>query len=331
MFRFLGVVVIALALAFPARADVFRPAYLQLREVDASTYDVLWKTPALNESTALAVRPTFPEGSEWITPAHGSFANGSTAQRWRMRVQGGLAGKAITFAGMNATTDILVRVERRDGTVQLGRVLPMGPSFTVTASPGTLEVARTYTVLGIGHILSGADHLLFVLALLILVNKAGRLVATVTAFTIAHSITLAAVTLGWLAMPGPPVEAAIALSIVVVAGEIIHGRQGKPRLSHRAPWIIAFAFGLLHGLGFAGALAEVGLPQLAIPMALLFFNVGVEVGQLLFIGAVLAGTFFAGAASRRWRWQSPHWSWRVPPYAIGGVASFWVFERMTAF
>jgi hydrogenase/urease accessory protein HupE len=330
--RLLAIFAATLALVLPAGADVFRPAYLQLREVDANTYDVLWKTPALDESTMLGLRPSFPAGSESVTPAQSSFAAGSAAQRWRMRVNGGLAGRSITFPGMRGmTTDVLVRIERSDGTVQLGRVLPANPSFAVTASPGMLEVARTYTVLGVEHILSGADHLLFVLALLILVTKVRRLVATVTAFTIAHSLTLAAATLGWLAVPGPPVEAAIALSIVFVAAEIIHGRQGRAGLSERAPWIIAFAFGLLHGLGFASALAEVGLPPLSIPAALLFFNLGVEAGQLLFIGAVLAALFLWRAACRHWRWQLPQWSWRVPPYAIGGLASFWLFERLSAF
>ena len=177
--------------------------------------------------------------------------------------------------------DVLVRLERADGSVQLGRVLPFDPRFVVTASPGAYEVAQTYTVLGIEHILAGFDHLLFVLALVILVKGVRRLIATVTAFTVAHSLTLVAATLGWLHVSGPPVEAAIALSIVFVAGEIIRARQCKPGLTQRYPWVVAFTFGLLHGLGFAGALVEVGLPQLSIPVALLFFNVGVEIGQLM--------------------------------------------------
>lgn len=164
------------------------------------------------------------------------------------------------------------------------------------------------------------------LALLILVQGTRRLVLTITAFTVAHSITLAAATVGLVRVPGAPVEACIALSIVFVATEIVHGRNGQPGLTARRPWIVAFAFGLLHGFGFAGALYEIGLPQSDVPLALLFFNLGVEIGQLLFIGAVLA----AIAAVRRWSWaRLPAWAWRIPPYAIGSVASFWLIQRLS--
>jgi hydrogenase/urease accessory protein HupE len=224
-----------------------------------------------------------------------------------------------------------VRVERSDGTAQVARVLPLTPRFVVTDSPGAFEVAQTYTVLGIEHILMGVDHLLFVLALLILVQGTRRLIATITAFTLAHSLTLFAATLGWLNVPGPPVESVIALSIVFVAGETVHARQGRPGLTQQYPWIVAFTFGLLHGLGFAGALAEVGLPPLSIPMALLFFNVGVEIGQLIFIAAVLAVIGAGRRIGRSLRLSPLGWLWRVPPYAIGGMASFWVVQRVAAF
>lgn len=212
----------------------------------------------------------------------------------------------------------------------MARVLP-GAGFVFSASPGRFEVARTYTVLGIEHILMGVDHLLFVLALLLLVDSRRRLLVTITAFTVAHSITLALASLGVLSVPGPPVEASIALSIVFVASEIIHARQGRPGLTQRYPWVVAFTFGLLHGLGFAGALAEVGLPPLSVPTALLFFNVGVEIGQLLFIAAVLAFIWLSRQAVRRLGLPSVNGLWRVVPYAIGGVASYWLFERIAAF
>ena len=323
---------LGMGMALPAAADEFRPAYLQLRQLDASTYEVLWKLPALDESTTLKLRPQFPPGTQAITPLRSSYAAGTAVQRWRVQVDGGLAGKAIEFPNLAASRiDVLVRVERSDGTAQVGRVLPLTPRFVVTASPGALEVAQTYTVLGIEHILTGFDHLLFVLALLILVQGTRRLIATITAFTLAHSLTLFAATLGWLNMPGPPVEAVIALSIVFVAGEIVHARQGRPGLTQRRPWIVAFSFGLLHGLGFAGALAEVGLPPLSIPTALLFFNVGVEIGQLIFIALVLALVVIGRHLVARLQWQAPGWWWRVPPYAIGGIASFWVVQRLAAF
>jgi hydrogenase/urease accessory protein HupE len=315
-----------------ALADEFRPAYLQLTQLSADRYDVLWKLPALDEATTLRVHPQFPDGTRELTPVRSSYAAGTAVQRWRIEVTGGLAGKAIEFSGLPATRlDVLVRVQRADGTVQLGRVLRLEPHFTVTASPGSFEVVRTYTVLGIEHILTGFDHLLFVLALVILVKGLRRLIATITAFTLAHSLSLVAATLGWVHVPGPPVEASIALSIVFVAGEIIHTRDGRPGLTQRYPWVVAFTFGLLHGLGFASALAEVGLPQRAIPVALFFFNVGVEIGQLLFIAAVFTVTAAARRITRRIRVPQLPWLWRVPPYAIGGIASYWVLERISAF
>jgi len=321
-----------LAAALPAVADEFRPAYLQLRQVDATAYDVLWKVPALDETTTLGVVPIFPAEARALNPMHSSYSAGTVVQRWRVDVEGGLAGKSIEFPGLSAVRiDVLVRLERADGSVQLGRVLPLEPRFAVTASPGAFEVLQTYTVLGIEHILGGFDHLLFVLALLILVKGVRRLVATVTAFTAAHSLTLVAATLGWVHVPGPPVEAAIALSIVFAAAEIVRSRQGMQGLAERFPWIVAFTFGLLHGLGFASALSEVGLPQTAVAVALLFFNVGVEIGQLLFIAFVFAVIALARQATRRFTLPRPAWAWRVPPYAIGGVAACWALQRIAAF
>jgi len=192
-------------------------------------------------------------------------------------------------------------------------------------------VVRTYLLLGVEHILSGFDHLLFVLALLLLVTGARRLIATVTAFTLAHSLTLAGATLGFVNMPGPPIEATIALSIMFVASEILHSRRGRQGLTEQYPWVVAFTFGLLHGFGFAGALAQIGLPQASIPIALLFFNVGVEVGQLLFIASVFAAIALARQVTRRIDLPQPAWAWAVPPYAIGAIAASWVIQRIVAF
>ena len=321
-----------LAAAGPTAADVFRPAYLQLSQIDATRYEVLWKVPAINQDITLRLRPDFPAGTTVLTPPTSRSTEGAVVLRWEIEVAGGLDGKAVIFPELpTARVDVLVRLARADGTVQLARVLPVDPRFIVTASPGTFEVVRTYTVLGIEHILTGFDHLLFVLALLILVDGVRRLVATITAFTVAHSMTLALASLGLLRLPGPPVEASIALSIVFVASEIIHARQGRPGLTQRYPWVVAFTFGLLHGLGFASALAEVGLPPLSIPAALLFFNVGVEIGQLMFIAAVFAAIAAARWIARGSRLPLPDWLWRVAPYAIGGTASYWVFERVAAF
>jgi hydrogenase/urease accessory protein HupE len=324
--------VVGVIAAPPATADEFKPAYLELKQTGAETFDVLWKVPALDESTTLAIKPVFPAGATDTAPRMASFASGASVQRWSMRMPGGMVGKAVEFPGLARTrVDVLVRLVRSDGTTQLARILPGERRFVVSASPGQFEVVRTYTVLGIEHILTGFDHLLFVLALVLLVKDRRRLLLTITAFTVAHSITLALASLGVLKVPGPPVEASIALSIVFVAGEIIHARQGRPGLTQRYPWVVAFTFGLLHGLGFASALAQVGLPPLSIPTALLFFNVGVEIGQLLFIAAVLTVMWIARRLMQRARLPAFPGLWRVAPYVIGGMASYWLFDRIAAF
>jgi hydrogenase/urease accessory protein HupE len=330
----LPLVVVALLLTaiVPARADEFKPGYLQLTQLDRETYDVLWKVPAIDESTTLKAKPQFPDGTEALTEVRSTFSRGVTVQRWRIRVPDGLDGQAILFSQLSETRiDVLARLVRLDGTVQLERILPVSPSFVGKPSPGPLEVVTTYTVLGIEHILSGFDHLLFVLALVLLVQGTRRLLVTITAFTAAHSLTLAGATLGWLQVPGPPIEASIALSIVFVASEIVHARQGRYSVTQHYPWVVAFTFGLLHGFGFAGALAQVGLPQSAIPIALLFFNIGVEIGQLLFVGAVLGVMAVVWRAGHRFQLSQPAWTWRIAPYAIGALASFWLVERIAAF
>jgi hydrogenase/urease accessory protein HupE len=326
------VVALLIAATFPGRADEFKPAYLQLTQLDQDTYDVLWKIPAIDESTTLKVKPQFPDGTEALMKVRSTFSRGVTVERWRIRVPHGLDGQAVTFSQLSETRiDVLARLVRLDGSVQLERILPVSPRFVVKPSPGPLEVVQTYTVLGIEHILTGFDHLLFVLALVLLVRGTRRLLFTITAFTVAHSLTLAGATLGWVHVPGPPVEASIALSIVFVASEIVHTRQGRYSVTQHYPWVVAFTFGLLHGFGFAGALAEVGLPQSSIPIALLFFNVGVEIGQLLFVGAVLTVIAVGWRAAQRLRVSQPAWLWRIAPYAIGALASFWLVERVAAF
>ena len=315
-----------------AFAHEVRPAYLELRQAAPESYDVLWKVPGLGDNLRLGLYVELPAGCTKATEPRATMINNAYTERWTVKCAGGLTGGTIHIAGLASTfTDVLARLERLDGTTQIARLTPSAASFVVEAAPRALEVARTYTVLGVEHILTGIDHLLFVLALLILVEGTRRLIATVTAFTVAHSLTLAGATLGFVHVPGPPIEAAIALSIVFVATEIIHSRQGRIGLTERFPWIVAFTFGLLHGFGFASALNAVGLPQTAIPVALLFFNVGVEVGQLLFIAAVFVVIALARQVIRRVGVVPPAWAWHVPPYAIGSVAMFWVIQRMAAY
>ena len=321
-----------------ASAHEVRPAYLELRQTRADTYDVLWKVPARGDNMRLGIYVELPSGTTNVTTPRTLFANDASTERWSIKRPGGLTGEDIHITGLAATmTDVLVRIENLNGSTQVTRVTPSSPSFVVAAAPSALEVTRTYLVLGVEHILFGVDHLLFVLALLILVKGWRKLVGTITAFTVAHSITLAAATLGFVHVPSKPVEATIALSIVFVACEIVHRRQGRSGLTEMWPWVIAFSFGLLHGLGFASALREVGLPQNAIPLALVFFNVGVELGQLLFIGVVMAIVAVAVyAAKRSSQWNvAPQsafaWCENVSAYAIGTVAAFWLIERTLSF
>ena len=310
-----------------AQADVFRPAYLELRETGTDRYDVTWKVPVRGDMR-LGVKVVFPPATVQLSPPQGQFTESAYIEGWTISRPGGFAGQTLSIDGIaSGVTDVIVRIEHIDGTSQVEQLLPQRPRFTVKANTSTAGVALSYLVLGVEHILGGVDHLLFVLALLLIVRGGKRIFITITAFTLAHSITLVAATLGWVHVPGPPVEAMIALSIVFVAAEIVRGLRGAPGLTARAPWLVAFSFGLLHGLGFAGALAEVGLPQRAIPTALLTFNVGVEIGQLIFVAAALA----AAALLRRAPIRRLSWMPYAAPYAIGGVAMFWVIERIGAF
>ncbi|HNP34845.1 MAG TPA: HupE/UreJ family protein [Woeseiaceae bacterium] len=326
--KFTALLLLACIASAAANADVFQPAYLELRELGRDNYAVLWKVPAQGESMRLSAYVRFPPATETIGEVRTTYGAGAWSERWKIHYPGGLIGQTIEIEG-NAVgvTDVIARVERLDGSSQVERLPFEKPAFTVQASAGKGAVAWSYLVLGVEHILAGIDHLLFVLALLLVVHGTRRIVLTITAFTLAHSLTLVAATLGWVHVPGPPVEAIIALSIVFVASEVIHGLQGRPGLTARAPWVVAFSFGLLHGLGFAGALAEVGLPQVAIPIALLTFNIGVELGQLIFVVAVLLlRTIFARILSGRE--NSMQW---LAAYAIGSVAAFWTIERVASF
>jgi hypothetical protein len=325
--------VLTLLFAFSsAQAHEIRPAYLELKETAPGQFSVVWRTPVMS-GMRLPVLLKLPDDVRNLRdPIVQELTDSLVERRWIQVGPHGLAGKRIEFPGLQLTiTDVLVRFETLDGTKGATIVRPSQPWFESDAVPSKLRVAGAYLRLGIEHILGGIDHLLFILALMILVKGTRRLIATVTAFTVAHSITLAGATLGFVHVPQKPVEACIALSIVFVATEIVHARQGWQGWTERWPWIVAFAFGLLHGFGFAGALREVGLPQTAIPVALLFFNVGVEIGQLLFIAAILGVMGLARWLVRRAAILQPTWAWRIAPYSIGGVAAFWMVQRIAAF
>lgn len=323
-----GSLLFLLVFSSAAAAHEVRPAYLELRQTGPETYDVFWKVPGRGENLRLGLYVELPGACTNLTPPRGSMINNAFSERWTAKCAGGLIGSTIHIAGLNATaTDVLVRLERLDGTTQVSRITPSAPSLVVKAEAGVLEVTRTYITLGVEHILTGIDHLLFVLALLIITRGGWKLVKTVSAFTLSHSITLSAATLGFVHVPQRPVEAAIALSIVFVAVEVVRLHRGLETFTARAPWLVALTFGLMHGLGFAGGLSEAGLPQGHIPTALLFFSVGVESGHFLFIGTVLSLI----ALTRRIHISFPRWAELVPPYAIGSVAMFWLIQRTLSF
>jgi len=321
-------VVLGILLAGKVYAHELRPAYLQLHQTGPDTYDVLWKVPAVGDTMRLSLYVELPQACSNLKESHGLFADNAYTQQWSVECRGGLAGSTVRIAGLTATlTDVLVRVERLDGSSQVTRVMSSSPSFVVEAMPRRFEVARTYLVLGIEHILTGVDHLLFVSGLLLLVTGTRRLLLTVSAFTLSHTVTLTLATLGFVHVPPAPVEAVIALSILFVALEVLRKHSNPTGLAQRKPWLVAFSFGLLHGLGFAGGLSAAGLPTAHIPLALGFFSAGVEVGHFSFVGSAL----LIIASLRRSLSQFAPWSWRIAPYAIGGCASFWLISRLAAF
>ncbi len=327
-FRFSVLLAIALSVASVAGAFAHeaRPAFLSITETAANKFDVLWRTPLLS-GMRLPVALKFPDSTRNVTePSSREFAD-SLVERRLIEVPEGLAGQRIQFLGLQATiTDVLVRVQTLDGALSTTLVRPSQPWVEIAVSRGPMAIAGAYLAHGVEHILLGFDHLLFVLALVLIVRSTRVLLITVTAFTLAHSITLSLATLGLVKLPGPPVEAVIALSILLLACEIIRSQRGQESLTARWPWVVAFTFGLLHGFGFAGALTEIGLPPGDVPLALFAFNLGVELGQLAFIGAVLGVLALA-------RWLKlpailERRALSAATYAIGALAAFWFIERL---
>ena len=308
-----------------------QPGFLELRLIEKDIYAVLWKKPA-QRGKPMAISAVLPENCDQATARETIWDGSAFLARWTTTCPGGMEGGKIGIEGLDQTsTDVLVRFDFSDGTAESRRLTAGDSSFIIPTIPDNFEVVRTYLLLGIKHILTGIDHLSFVLALLILVAGVGRLIKTVTAFTLAHSITLVAATLGIVKIPGPPIEATIALSIMFVASEIMHSRAGNPGITEKYPWLVAFIFGLLHGLGFAGALSEIGLPHSSIPTALLFFNVGVEIGQLFFIGCVFLIIVLGKILMHHLKIVVTKWVTVVPTYVIGSAAAFWTLQRLVSF
>lgn len=309
----------------PAWSHEVRPALLQITERPNNHYDLLWKQPSLGPM-AVRLVPHISGGLLEGAPSAIETAPNFQIHVWRNLPAGsqGLEGRTLQIEGLEQTiTNVLVSITLANGESVQHILHPQNPSLTFHLHKTGVAVP-VYVMLGLEHILTGIDHLGFVLGLLLLVRQRRMLIKTVTAFTGAHSITLAATTLHVIAVRPSVIEALVALSILFVAVELVHSYRGENGLTVRYPWVIAFTFGLLHGSAFAGALAAIGLPPHAIPLSLLLFNVGVELGQLLFIAVVLS----IGWALSKWPKQLPAWTRWVPPYAIGSFSAFWFLERL---
>jgi HupE / UreJ protein len=319
-------ILLLLVASHSLQAHESRPAYLEINETAAGRYDVLWRTPVY-AGVRLPITLSFPVDVRNVTENKSQELSDCLIERRVIEVQGGLAGKRIDFVGLQATiTDVLVRVQNLDGTHWTSLIHPSQPWFELTAPKGRLAVAATFVVQGIRHISLGADHLLFVLGLLLIVKKRWMLFKTITAFTVAHSITLGIATLGFANAPVIPLNAAIALSILFLGPEIVRSWNAETSFTIRNPWVVAFAFGLLHGFGFAGALSDAGLPGNELPLALLGFNIGVEIGQIGFVGLVLLLERSFHVLEVRW----PVWVTRVPGYTVGSLGAYWTIARTIA-
>jgi hydrogenase/urease accessory protein HupE len=326
MRRFVRALAATLALCCTGAAwtHEVRPGFLELTQSAEDNYTFLWKKPSGGE-VELQIAPVVPPSCKLVIPGAQQLSPGAVIVRGTLACPGGIAGKTIAIAGLEATiTDVLVRVNHADGRLESHLLRPTSASVTLGANTsGLAERALGYVQLGVQHILLGVDHLLFVLALMLIVADRWVLLKTLTAFTVAHSITLALATLGYASAPLLPLNAAIALSILFLGPEIVRAWRGGTSFTIRHPWVVAFAFGLLHGFGFASGLTSMGLPKDEIPLALLLFNVGVELGQLAFVLLVVL-------LVRAFRILQLHWPLavqRMPGYLVGTLGAFWTIQR----
>ncbi len=307
----------------PAPAHESRPGYLELKETSPGTYALLWKRPTGGE-VELDLAPVLPDGCRLATPDRQQMTPGAVLLRGTLACDGGLSGKTLRIAGLDTTTtDVLVRIQHADGRLESRLLRPEAPAVTLGAATGRAERALAYLTLGVQHILLGVDHLLFVLGLLLIVSDRWALVKTITSFTVAHSLTLAIATLGYASAPVAPLNAAIALSILFLAPEVVRARRGGTSFTIRHPWVVAFVFGLLHGFGFASGLSAMGLPRAEIPLALLLFNVGVELGQIAFVLLVV----LLERAFRTLEVVWPRWAAALPAYTVGSLGAYWTIQR----
>ena len=314
---------LVLLLPAPLGAHEARPGFLELRQIDAASYSLLWKKPAGGE-VEVYIAPMVPKDCRFISSGRQQLTPGALVMRGTLVCPGGIDGRTLAIDGLDATlTDVIVRIHHADGRLESHVVKPDAPSVTLGAATSGWQRAAGYLTLGVNHILLGVDHLLFVLGLLLIVRGRWMLVKTISAFTLAHSITLAIATLGYASAPLPPLNAAIALSILFLGPEIVRTWRGGTSFTIRHTWVVAFAFGLLHGFGFASGLTAMGLPRAEIPLALLLFNVGVEVGQIAFVLLIVA----LERAFRTLEITWPRFVQALPGYAVGSLGAFWTIQR----
>jgi hypothetical protein len=313
-------------------ADEFSPALLELTESENGWVEVTWKVPA-KEDKALAIKPVLPDFMEPIGSGSCRKVPGAWLETTTFRTGGkSLSGATLRIEGLaRVPTDVMLRVKLKDGGEHAAILRSGKESFTIPLEATKWDVAKSYTRMGTEHILEGYDHLLFLVALMLIVTGFWKLLKTITAFTIAHSITLALATLGVVNFPSAPTEAVISLSILFLAVEVLRMQAGEMPITAKYPWIVAFSFGLFHGLGFAGALSEIGVPRNEVPLALLMFNVGVEAGQIMFVTVVAGLLAFANKLSEKANLKTPEWAGKLVPYTIGIIAAYWTVERTLSF
>ncbi|MFT5481571.1 MAG: hydrogenase/urease accessory protein HupE [Halieaceae bacterium] len=305
-------------------AHRFAPSLLRINETAENSYRVLWKTSQKSASN-VPLRPILPESCEAETQAPPQFEGTGVLVVWNIQCEGGLIGKELGVSGLaDNRASVMVMLELADGRVLQTSLNEGAPKFVVPDKASRFGVFKQYLVIGVEHILSGLDHLLFVLGLLLLVGMGSRLLWTVSAFTIGHSFTLSLAALGYISFPVGLIEFAIAVSIFVVALELVPGPKRQEDLIHRHPWWLASGFGLLHGMGFAGALTEIGLPSGEVPMALFSFNVGIEIGQIVFLMAAIVvwrlSEKLLSGVSQRLQW--------APAYVLGSLSVMWCIQRL---
>jgi hydrogenase/urease accessory protein HupE len=311
-----------------ARAHPMAPALMELTELDDGAFRVKWRQSIFKLAGTADKRPILPDHCQATTPAEIVENSTSMTAVWTVNCGAtGIVNQRVGVEGLADTrSDALVRIIMADGRIVRGVVGAKDPMMTVPEREPRWSVGLSYADLGVEHILSGPDHLLFVFGLLLLAGSIRALLATITAFTVGHSITLSLAMLGLTRVPSGPVEVLIALSVFVLAVELAGNQPSGESLLRRKPWLMAALFGLLHGLGFAGALREVGLPEHEIPLSLFSFNVGIEIGQIAFVLVMLAGRRLMAMPMTK----LPEWMRPIPIYAMGSLAALWMIERSVA-